>query len=358
MTPSSRDVVAATVTIRLEAATMKDAQELDPEDLAAAAVAGDESAFATLFERHRRELHVHCYRLLASFEEAEDMVQETFLRAWRKRETFDGGPMIRAWLYRIATNACMDLLRQRARRIPVLHSYAEIAWLEPYPDRLLDQLAPREDEPGAAVVARETIELAYLAALQLLPPQQRAVLVMRDVIGWSAAEAAAVLETTTAAVNSALQRARATMARHSARDRQPTGGDLSAEERDLLQQYIALHERPDLARMAALVHHDIRVTMPPQPLCFDGWENLAPLLERAFGPQGFGDWHVIPTSANRMPAAACYVRPAGDTLFHAFKMDVLRFDGGSITEITTFERHVFPRFGLPDTLPGPPPHSR
>ena len=140
------------------------------------AKAEDESGFAALTERHRRELHVHCYRMLASFDEAEDAVQETFLRAWRSRERFDGRALFRAWLYRIATNVCLDMLRRRSRRVPTLHSFAEVPWLQPYPDRLLDEVAPSDDQPDAVVVERETIELAFLAALQVLPPRQRAAL--------------------------------------------------------------------------------------------------------------------------------------------------------------------------------------
>ena len=149
--------------------------DVEPDPLVAAAKAGDEAAFATLVERHRRELHVHCYRMLGSFEEAEDLVQETFLRAWRSRDSFAGGPGFRAWLYRIATNASLDAIRSRSRRVASLSSFAEVPWLQPYPDRLLDEVAPSEAEPDAVVVARETIELTFLAVIQLLPPQQRAV---------------------------------------------------------------------------------------------------------------------------------------------------------------------------------------
>ena len=151
-----------------------------------AARAGDEAAFAELVGRYRRELHVHCYRMLSSFEEAEDLVQEAFLRAWRRRGSFQGGPGFRAWLYKIATNACLDALRTRRRRVPSLHSFAEVPWLQPYPDRLLDELAPSDTEPDAVVVARETIELTYLVVIQLLPPRQRAVLILWDVLDWSA----------------------------------------------------------------------------------------------------------------------------------------------------------------------------
>ncbi|MFL5647647.1 MAG: RNA polymerase subunit sigma-70, partial [Chloroflexota bacterium] len=203
---------------------------------ASAVFAGGESAFAALTERYRRELHVHCYRMLASFDEAEDAVQETFLRAWRARETFDGSSMIRAWLYRIATNVCLDALRRSARRLTNYHSFAEVPWLSPYPDRLLDEMAPADDEPDAVVVERETIELAFLAALQVLPPRQRAALIARDVLGWPATETASALDTSVPAVNSALQRARATMQAHlPARRSEWSAGETSQEERALLE---------------------------------------------------------------------------------------------------------------------------
>src|ERR671916_2616274 len=178
---------------------------------------GDESAFAALVEPHRRELQVHCYRMLGSFEDSEDLVQETFLRAWRKRETFQGRSSFRAWLYRIATNACLDSLERRPRIAAVrdgAQPTAELPWLQPYPDQLLEEVATGEAEPEEEVVARETIELAFIAAIQLLPPRQRAVLIARDVLGWSAAETAGMLGISVAAGNSALQRARATMKEH------------------------------------------------------------------------------------------------------------------------------------------------
>ena len=171
---------------------------------AAAVLAADESTFTDLARRHRRELHVHCYRMLASFDDAEDAVQETFLRAWRGRDGFDGSAQFRAWLYRIATNVCLDMLRRKTRRVSTLHSFAEVPWMQPYPDQLLDEVAPSDDQPDAVIVERETIELAFLAALQVLPPRQRAALIARDVIGWPAREAASLLETSVAAANSAL----------------------------------------------------------------------------------------------------------------------------------------------------------
>ena len=174
----------------------------------------DDAAFTDLTGPYRRELHVHSYRMLGSFEEAEDAVQETYLRAWRSRDSFDGSAALRAWLYKIATNVCLDAIRRANRRPPgrSLDSIGEVPWIGPYPDRLLDEIAPPETEPDKVAVARETIELAFLAAVQLLPPRQRAVLILRDVVDWSARETAEQLDMTVTAVNSALQRARATMA--------------------------------------------------------------------------------------------------------------------------------------------------
>jgi RNA polymerase sigma-70 factor (TIGR02960 family) len=313
----------------------------------------DELAFAARAEGHRRELHVHCYRMLASFEEAEDAVQETLLRAWRNRDTFDGDTLFRAWLYRIATNVCLDALRRRSRRPASTHSFSEVPWLQPYPDRLLDEMAPSDEEPDAVVVERETIELAFLAALQALPPRQRAALIARDVLGWPASETAALLETSVAATNSALQRARATMQeRLPARRAEWSAGETTAEERALLEQFIEAHERCDAAAALAVAASDIRVTMPPAPYLFEGLDALRPLLERAFGSDRDGDWRLLPTSANRMPAAASYLRRPGDPEFRAFKLDVLRVANGRIAEITTFGYALFPAFGLPAVLTG------
>jgi RNA polymerase sigma-70 factor (ECF subfamily) len=315
------------------------------------AITADESPFAGYVERHRRELHVHCYRMLASFEEAEDAVQETFLRAWRNRGTFAGGPMFRAWLYRIATNVCLDALRRRSRRVSELRSYAEVPWLQPYPDRLLDEVAPSDDEPDAVVVDRETIELAFLAALQVLPPRQRAALIARDVLGWPASETASLLDTSVAAANSALQRARATMQEHLPSHRlEWSASEPSAEERELLERFIDAHERCDAAAALAIAAQDIRITMPPNLMCFDGLDAVASLLGRAFGVDRDGDWRLVPTMANRMPTAASYLKRPGDAEFRAFKFDVLRIEDGSIAEITTFGTALFPAFGLPPTL--------
>jgi RNA polymerase sigma-70 factor (ECF subfamily) len=316
---------------------------------ATSTTAGDEAGFGELVQRHRRELHLHCYRMTGSFDEAEDLVQETFLRAWRRRDSFEGGSGFRAWLYRIATNACLDALRSSRRRPSTVQSFAEVPWLQPYPDRLLDELAPSDTQPDAVVVARETIELTYLAVIQLLPPRQRAVLILRDVLDWSAAETAAMLEMSVAAANSALQRARATLRRRlPGRPSEWSGSEPSQEERLLLEAFIDAHERADAAAAAALARDDIRVTMPPHPWCFEGLEAIRPMLEE--GLTGPGEWRLVPTWANRQPTAASYLKAPGDTELRAFKLDVLRVEGGRIAEITTFGATLFPAFGLPATL--------
>ncbi len=302
-------------------------------------------------ERHRRELHVHCYRMLASFHEAEDGVQETYLRAWRSRERFAGDAEFRAWLYRIATNVCLDALRRRGRRVGELRSFAEVPWLQPYPDRLLDDIAPTDDEPDAVVVARETIERAFLAALQVLPPRQRAALLLRDVLGWPASETASLLDTSVAAANSALQRARATMQEHLPSHRlEWSAVEPSAEERALLDQFIDAHERCDAAAAVAIASQDLRITMPPYPVCFEGRDVIARSLATAFGPERDGDWRLVTTMANRMPTAASYLKRDGDTEFRAFKFDVLRIEDGLVAEITTFGAELFPSFLLSATL--------
>jgi RNA polymerase sigma-70 factor (TIGR02960 family) len=314
----------------------------------AAAVAGDSLAFAALTEPHRRELHVHCYRMLASFDEAEDAVQETLLRAWRGRDTFDGSSMFRAWLYRIATNVCLDLLRKSSRRLAATHTFAEVSWLQPYPDLLLDEVAPSGEQPESLAVERETIELTFLAALQVLPARQRAVLIARDVLGWPASETASLLGTSVAATNSALQRARATMGEHLPRQRSEwSAGAPSDEERALLQRFIEAHETFDAAGAIAISAEDLRITMPPYPYLFEGLATIGPLLDRALRE---GQWRLVPTWANRMPTAASYLCKPGETEFSAFKFDVLRIRDGKIAEITTFGPELFPSFGLPPTV--------
>jgi len=310
-----------------------------------------DAEFAASAEPYRRELHVHSYRMLGSFEEAEDAVQETFLRAWRSRDTFDGSSAFRAWLYRIATNVCLDAIRRSNRRprSRSIESLGEVPWLQPYPDRLLDEIAPRESEPDAVAVARETIELAFLAAVQLLPPRQRAVLILRDVVEWSAKETASLLDMSVPAVNSALQRARATMAANRPHGRvgKPPPAP-TPEELALVARSIDAHQRADVAAMAAMLRDDVRIAMPPLPFWFNGKETFVPGLEA--GLKDPGEWRLVAIGANRSPALATYLRPWGETEFRAFKIDVMRVEEGLVAEITTFDASLFLAFGLPPTL--------
>jgi RNA polymerase sigma-70 factor, ECF subfamily len=338
---------------------------VEQDEVVAAATAGDQAAFTALTERYRWELQVHCYRMLGSFQDAEDLVQETLLRAWRGRQQFQGRSSFRAWLYRIATNACLDALARRSRRV-LPHQVAppadpqattlpspdpEIAWLQPYPDRLLDQVAPGDTEPDAQVVSKETIELAFLAAIQLLPPRQRATLILRDVLGWSAKETASLLEASVASVNSALQRARATMKQHLPPQRlewAPSSAP-TAEERAVLRRYMEATEQADPAALTELLAEDARCSMPPTPAWFQGRDAIMTAMVQGLVPV-FGRWRTLPTWANRQPAAACYLRRPGEAEYQAFSIDVLRVEDGKVVEITAFPADLFPAFGLPATL--------
>jgi RNA polymerase sigma-70 factor (ECF subfamily) len=301
----------------------------------------DQAAFTARAEPYRRELHVHCYRMLGSFDEAEDQVQETFLRAWRGRDSFQGRSTFRAWMYRIATNTCLDALARR----PVPESAADIPWLQPYPDAQL----PREDEPDAVVVARETIELAFLAAVQLIPPRQRAVLILRDVLDWPAKDAAELLETSVASVNSALQRARATLRENMPEGRHEWSGDRSPEDDALVQRYVEASERADVAELAAMLADDARFSMPPDPALYVGRDTIhAAWVEAGFGSEEFRDFRCLVTAANRQPAVATYVRKPGTDTYCPLAIDVLRIERGEIAEILAFP--ISPAFGLPPTL--------
>jgi RNA polymerase sigma-70 factor, ECF subfamily len=329
--------------------------------IVAAVRGGSESEFATLVERHRRELRVHCYRMLGNYEDAEDLVQETFAKAWRNRAGFEGRATFRAWLYRIATNACLDAIKRRRRRVTVFRPgpaaerppmFDEVPWLQPIPDQHLELSAPAEAEPDAVVVAKETIELAFLAAIQHLPPRPRAVLILRDVLGWSASETAEVLDGTVTAVNSALQRARKRLQDLGRPDRDVSVpvGPPSDEERELLQRYMDAHARADAAAVVELFGDDVRFSMPPEAAAYEGREAVAAFFNELFGPENLGDWRLVPTRANGQPAAANYLRRWGDATYRAVTFDVLRIEHGAVVEITTFDASVFTAFGLPPTL--------
>jgi RNA polymerase sigma-70 factor (ECF subfamily) len=310
----------------------------------------DQSAFTASVQRHRRELHVHCYRMLGSFEESEDAVQETFLRAWRRRDTLKERSALRAWLYKIATNACLDALDKRPRR-PT--ASGEVLWLQPYPDELLEQIAGDQDDPEAAALSKETIELAYIVAIQRLVPLQRAVLILRDVLGCSAKETGLVLETSVAAVNSALRRARAAMREHlpERRSEWAPGTDVTAAERALLERYVRYGETPDPDALKRMLSEDVRFSMPPEPGIWQGRDTVAQgWIDGGFGSEAFGSMRCEITRANRQPAVACYVHRPGDDGHRPLAIDVLTIAGGEITDIVTFGPSLFGVFGLPPSL--------
>ena len=329
------------------------------QKLTEAVLAGDAGAFTALAERHRRELQVHAYRMLGSLEDAQDAVQDALLRAWRSRGTYDGRSTFRAWLYRITTNACLRILERRPRRLVPYEAgppaevgarpepVADLPWLQPYPDLLIDE----SPEPEDAVVARETIELAFLAAIQHLPPRQRAVLILRDALDWSADDTAAVLEMSLAAVNSALQRARATMKERlpAARLEWAAAADAEGSERSLLETYVEAFERHDDRRLVALLREDVRLAMPPHPTWYAGREAVAAFLAGVAFRPGSDAHRFLPTRANRQPAFGVYRGVGAEA--QPFAINVVRIEGGRVAEMHFFKYpELFPAYGLPATL--------
>jgi RNA polymerase sigma-70 factor (ECF subfamily) len=317
----------------------------------------DETTFSALFERHRRELRAHCYRMLGSFEDAEDLVQETFARAWRARARFarEGRWSFRAWLYRIATNACLDhTARRRPRMLPIDVApaadpegdlppvAADVPWLEPFPDRLVD--------PHEAAVARETLEIAFVAAIQHLPPRQRAALILRDVAGFSARETAKLLGTSVPAVNSGLQRARQQLReRLPARRDEWARSDAPAAQREVVKRYLEAIERRDFSALAALVREDARFSFPPLPLWYDGLDAFRRGSEKHAAP---GVHRFVPAQANMQPAVAIYLRSPGAARYRPLALSVLRVEDGRVAEVVDWSRpELFEAFGLPMSFP-------
>jgi RNA polymerase sigma-70 factor (TIGR02960 family) len=325
----------------------------------ARARAGDDGAFRELTEPHRRELQVHCYRILGSLQDAEDMVQETLLAAWRGLDAFEGRASLRSWLYRIATNRCLDALRARSRRPQEVQAVqdppeptrrSEPIWLEPYPDALLEDLPDRSPGPAARYEARESIELAFIVALQHLPPRQRVALVLRDVLGFRTAEVAEMLETGEASVKGALQRARAAVEEllpAADRDRSPRPN--STSERELVGRFADAFRIGDVDEIVALLADDALLTMPPQPLEYQGHEAIATLL-RYNEELRATPLRVVPTRANTQPALGCYLQDPHAAIARPFGLIVLTLEGSLISAMTRFEASVFPFFGLPRTL--------
>jgi RNA polymerase sigma-70 factor (TIGR02960 family) len=329
----------------------------------ARARAGDGDAFRELTDPHRRELQLHCYRILGSLQDAEDLVQETLLAAWRGLETFEGRASMRTWLYRIATNRSLNALRDRARRpsdVPVLADAPEPTrrvepiWLEPYPDVLLEHVPDRSPGPEARYEARESIELAFVAALQNLPPQQRAVFVLRDVLGFRTAEVADLLDTGATAVKGALQRARAALGeRLPAADRDRAPLPSSARERRLVDRFAAALQRGDIDDVVALLTDDALLTMPPLPLVYQGHQAIAAFLRYREEARGVR-LRLVPTRANTQPAFGCYLPDAQAAVARPRGLMVLTLEREAVAGITWFaDTGVFRHFGLPATLPQP-----
>jgi RNA polymerase sigma-70 factor (TIGR02960 family) len=289
---------------------------------------------------------VHCYRMLGNYEDAQDLTQETFLRAWNKRESFKGHAALRTWLYRIATNACLDFLEKRDGRTSVPFELpdpgSELPYLQPYPDRMLPE------DPQESVVARETIELAFIVAVQQLPPQGRAALLLRDVLGWSAADSATLLDVSIAAMNSSLQRARAVLQEHLPADRSAWSAEYEGQERELVERYVEVHEHYDEDKLLALLAENARWAMPPDPVAIAGRSRMyAAWREGGFGTPEFGELRCVVTRANRQPAVGIYQRRVGEENYRPMAIDVLRMVDGVVGEIVTFVPGQFAALGLP-----------
>jgi RNA polymerase sigma-70 factor (TIGR02960 family) len=323
-------------------------------------VAGDD-AFQELTEPYRRELQVHCYRIMGSVQDAEDMVQETLLAAWRGLERYEDRDALRAWLYRIATNRCLNALRDSRRRprelpafgfdVPEPTRRGEPLWLEPYPDALLEGIEESSPGPEARYETKEAVTLAFVTALQHLPARQRAVLVLRDVLGFRAAEVAAMLDSTEVSVNSALQRARATLETRFPIDRERAPLPRSARERELVARFTEAFERHDIERVVALLTEDALVTMPPEPLEYQGHDAIAAFLKNRADARDGRPVRLVPVRANSQPAFGHYTKEADTPIASASGLFVLTLEGDRIAAMTRFGVEVLPRFGLPATLP-------
>ncbi len=320
-------------------------------DLIARAKTGDGDAFRELTEPFRRELQVHCYRMLGSLQDAEDALQDTLLSAWQGLGAFDERASLRTWLYRIATNRCLNALRAAKRRpakewdIPSVEPpepsrLGEVVWLEPYPDALL---------PEARYEQTEAISLAFVTALQLLPPRQRAVLILRDVLGYHASEVAAILDSTVESVTSALKRARATLQqRLPAGVKEPPPVPDSPAEQALVANLVRAYESGDVAALVGLLTDDVRLSMPPIPLEYEGRAAVAHFFEVVLPRRAY---HLVPTRANGQLAFGAYLRPPTGGNRHAAGLFVFTLAGDRISAVTRFDNSVLPWFGLPLSLP-------
>lgn len=326
----------------------------------------DRDAFEQLAEPYRRQLHLHCYRMLGSFHEAEDLVQETFLRAWRARERYEGRASFRNWLYRIATNACLNAISARStahRLLPTSYGPAadefpegqpgeEIPWLEPYPGWAIEEIADQDVGPDARYELHESVQLAFVAAIQRLPARQRAVLLLRDVLGWSAADAAALLDTSSASINSALQRARATLAMHMPTIESSPYAPDDEKQRELLDRYVTAFHATDIDRFVAVLREDAIVSMPPWPHWYKGREAVGRLFVWAWARRW--DLRIVPTSANGQPAFLQYSRISerAPLELHGVQVLTLTPRDDAVTAITVFlrDQKVFDSFRAPRVL--------
>jgi RNA polymerase sigma-70 factor (TIGR02960 family) len=331
-------------------------------DLIAQARAGDGEAFGRLVEPYRRELQVHCYRILGSVAAAEDALQETLLSAWQGLAGFEGRASIRTWLYQVATSRSLNALRSARRRPeldwppagtdpPAPTRLGEVVWLEPYPDVLLEGLADSAPGPDARYEATEAISLAFITALQLLPPRQRAVLILRDVLGFHAREVAQILGSSEESVTSALKRARASLQRQFPPEGQdPPPPPHSAVEQELIERLTRAYQTGDVNGLVALLTDDVKLAMPPVPLEYQGRDLAAQFLAAtAFRPGR--TWRLAATRANGQPAFGAYVRDPRTGVAHAAGLHVFTLAGDRICGITRFDNSVLPRFGLPRALP-------
>ena len=322
----------------------------------------DHEAFERAAEPYRRQLQVHCYRMLGSLQDAEDLVQETYLRAWRARDRFEGRTSFRNWLYRIATNACLNVAASRSYKARVLpdavgppsdlippgEAAAEIPWIEPYPDILLDTVPDRAPGPDARYELRESVQLAFIAAVQQLPGRQRAVLLLRDVLGWSAAETAQLLDTTVSSVNSALQRARATLGQHE--QTMPPPAD--EVQRDLVERYVQSWENLDMESFIALLKEDVVLRMTPWPRWYRGRATVRAFFEWVWQRNRDHAFRVVPFGANGQLAFAQYARVGDAAEYQAHSLLILTLQENVVSVLTGFrDPSLFPRFGLPTSLP-------
>jgi RNA polymerase sigma-70 factor (ECF subfamily) len=328
-------------------------------ELTALAKAGDENAFRALVDPYRRELHLHCYRILGSIQDAEDALQETLLAAWRGLGGFEERASIRTWLYTVATSRALNVLRAAKRRpnvelplpereLPEPSRVGEPLWLEPYPDVLLEDAVDAPPGPEARYEAKEAISLAFVTALQLLPSRQRAVLILRDVLGFHAAEVAQMLDSTVESVTSALKRARATLERDLPRPELAAEPD-SPAERELVERLTNAFERNDVDAVVALLADDVRLTMPPLPIEYHGRDAAARFI--ALIATRRSERRIVPTRANGQPALAVYGPDPSGEVFRAISLLVVTIAGGQIDAITRFDAGVLNHFGLPRTLP-------